>query len=187
MADITTELELPSLLRAIVERAAGLLDATGGELGLYEDASQEVRIVVSHNLGDGFVGTRHALGEGAMGHVAQTGEPLIIEDYRTWEGRAPQYADLCVHASLNAPLAVGRRLVGVISIATADPARQFGPADLHLLNLFAQQASIAIENARLFGEAERCAAEMAVLTEVGKALSSTLRVDEVLQLIYEQT
>ena len=187
MADITAELELSALLQVIVERAAGLLDATGGELGLYEEASQEIRIVVSHNLGKGYVGTRHALGEGAMGHVAGTGEPLIIEDYHTWEGRAPQYADIHIHAGLAAPLTVGSRLVGAIFIADANPARQFSPADLHLLNLFAQQAAIAIENARLFGETERRVAELATLTDVGKALSSTLRVDEVLQLIYEQT
>jgi len=75
MTDITAELELSSLLHAIVERAAGLLDATGGELGFYDEANQEVRIVVSHNLGEGYVGTRHALGEGAMGRVAETRQP----------------------------------------------------------------------------------------------------------------
>ena len=41
MADITAELELTSLLQAIVERAADLLDATGGELGLFDEGSQE--------------------------------------------------------------------------------------------------------------------------------------------------
>jgi PAS domain S-box-containing protein len=187
MADITAELELSALLQAIVERAAGLLDATGGELGLYDEASQEIRIVVSHNMGEDYVGTRLVLGEGLMGCVAETDEPLIIEDYQTWEGRALQYADVRMHASLAVPLEVGSRLVGVIKIATTDPAREFGPADLHLLNLFAQQAAIAIENARLFSETERRVAELATLTDVGKALSSTLRVDEVLQLIYEQT
>ena len=187
MADITAELELSALLQAIVERAAGLLDATGGELGLYDEDSQEIRIVVSYNMGGDYVGTCHVLGEGAMGCVAETGEPLIVEDYHTWEGRAAQYADVQIRASLAAPLEVGGRLVGVITIATTDPARQFGPADLHLLNLFAQQAAIAIENARLFSETERRVAELATLTEVGKALSSTLHIDEVLQLIYEQT
>jgi len=187
MADITAELELPALLQAIVERATGLLDATGGELGLYDKDSRDIRIVVSHNMGKDYVGTRVALGEGAMGSVAASGEPLILEDYRTWEGRASQYADLRMHAGLAAPFEVGGRLVGVINIGTADPARQFGPTDLHLLNLFAQQAAIAIENARLFAETERRVAELATLTDIGQALSSTLRVDEVVQLIYEQT
>ena len=163
MADVTAELELSALLQAIVERAAGLLDATGGELGLYDEASREIEIVVSHNVGHGYVGTRHVLGEGAMGHVAETGEPLIIEDYHTWERRAQQYDDLYIDAVVSAPLKAGNRLVGVISILDTRRVRQFGPADLHLLNLFAQQAAIAIDNARLYASAQeaREAAEAA--------------------------
>jgi PAS domain S-box-containing protein len=187
MADITAELELSTLLHAIVERAAGLVDATGGELGLFDPVSHEVRIVVSHNLDQDYVGTRHALGEGAMGLVAQSGEPLIIRDYQAWERSAPQYAGIPIHAVLAAPLSVGERLVGVITLVTTDPDRQFDAADLHLLTLFGQQAAIAIENARLFSETERRVTELATLTDVGKALSSTLHVDEVLQLIYDQT
>jgi len=182
MADITAELGLSALLEAIVERAKALLGVDTGELGLYEAEQRQLRIVVSH---EEYVGTCHRLGEGAMGRVAATGEPLIIEDYQAWEGRVQQYAHL--HASMTTPLQVGGRLVGVISVASSDPERQFEDADLRLLNLFAHQAAIAIQNARLFGETERRAAEMATLTDVGKALSSTLRVEEVLELIYEQT
>ncbi len=155
MAEITAELELDVLLQAIVERAAGLLTATGGELGLYDEASQEVQIVVSHNLGHGLVGTRHRLGEGAMGRVAESGEPLIIADYDTWEQQAPQYAELQIHAVLAAPLRVGSRLVCIITLVTTDPTRQFGPADLRLLMLFGQQAAIAIENAQLYNQAQQ--------------------------------
>jgi PAS domain S-box-containing protein len=159
MADITAELELPALLQAIVERAAGLLGATGGELGLYDEDNQEIRVVVSHNLGEHYVGTCHALGEGAMGRAAQAREPLIIRDYQTWEGRLTQYPQ--VHAVLVAPLEVGGRLVGVFTTVASDPAREFTSADLHLLNLFAQQAAIAINNARLYDQAQREIAERA--------------------------
>jgi PAS domain S-box-containing protein len=187
MAEITAELELSTLLQAIVQRASVLLNSKGGELALYDEASQQVRVVVSQGLGEDYVGARHKLGEGAMGRSAQTRESLIIEDYATWDGRAPQYADPKFHAAMAAPLEVRNRLVGVIDVIDTDPDRRFTSADLHLLNLFARQAAIAIENARLFSETERQVAELATLTDVGKALSSTLRVDEVLQLIHEQT
>ncbi|MBN1641113.1 MAG: PAS domain S-box protein [Anaerolineae bacterium] len=183
MADITAELELPSLLRAIVERAAGLLGGTGGELGLYDEASQQVRIVVSHNLGEGLLGTCHALGEGAMGRVAETRQPLIISDYHTWDARAPQYADIHIRAIVAVPLVVGSRLVGVITIATTEPDRQFGPADLHLLNLFAQQAAITIENARLFEAEQRRAEQFRVIGEVGRHITSIMAVDRLLDEI----
>jgi signal transduction histidine kinase len=155
MAELTAELELSALLRAIVERAAGLLGATGGELGLYDEAHQEIQIVVSYNLGQDYVGTRHKLGEGAMGRVAQTRESLILEDYQAWEGGLSAYAH--VRATLAAPLMVGTRLVGVFTTVTTDPDRTFNSDDLHLLNLFARQAAIAIENARLYGQARQLA------------------------------
>jgi signal transduction histidine kinase len=179
MAEITAELDLPILLQAIVERAAGLLDATGGELGLYDEASQELRIVVSYNLGQEYVGTRHRLGEGAMGRVAATGEPLILEDYQAWEGRLEPYAH--IRGALAAPLKVGERLVGVFTTVTTDPERQFTPADLHLLGLFAQQAAIAIENARLYQQARQLA-----VVEERHRLARDLH-DSVTQSLYGMT
>ncbi len=77
LADITSQLDLPALLHTILERASGLVGGAGGELRLYDEDSQEIQIVVSHGLSEDYVGTRHRLGEGAMGRVAQTGEPLI--------------------------------------------------------------------------------------------------------------
>jgi signal transduction histidine kinase/DNA-binding response OmpR family regulator/HAMP domain-containing protein len=180
MADITAELELSALLQAIVERATALLDTTGGELGLYDETSQEIRILVCHNMGQGYVGTRIALGEGAMGYAAQSGKPLIVQDYQTWEGRSPQYADTWIHGGVSIPLTVGSRLVGAIAVADADPCRRYGPADVHLLNLFAQQAAIAIDNARLFEAEQRRADQFQVIGEVGRRMTSLLAADELL-------
>jgi len=180
MADLTAELELPTLLHAIVERAVGLLEATDGELGLYDEASQEIRIVVSYGLEQDYAGTRHKVGEGAMGRVAETGEPLFVRDYDTWEQRAAQYADIPAHALLAAPFTVGARLMGVISVGTTDPDRQFSPADLHLLNMFAHQAAMAIENARLFEAEQRRADQFQVISEVGRRMTSILAADELL-------
>ena len=153
IAEITSELELPALLQAIVERAASLLHATGGELGLYDEASQELHIVVSYNLGKDYVGIRQGLGEGAMGRVAETGEPLIIKDYDSWERSLPEYPN--IHATLAAPLYARGKLLGVFTTASTDPDRQFTPADLHLLTLFAQQAAIAVSNAWLYDQAQQ--------------------------------
>ena len=153
IAEITSELGLPALLQAIVERAASLLNATGGELGLYDEASQELHIVVSYNLGKDYVGTRQALGEGAMGRVAETGDPLIIRDYDSWERSLPEYPN--IHATLAAPLYARGKLLGVFTTASTEPDRQFTPADLHLLTLFAQQAAIAVSNAWLYDQAQQ--------------------------------
>ena len=43
--------------------------------------------VVDYGLKRSVVGTTLKLGEGMSGRVAQTGEPMIVDDYRTWAGR----------------------------------------------------------------------------------------------------
>jgi signal transduction histidine kinase/HAMP domain-containing protein len=163
MAEISAELELSKLLQATVERAVMLLGASGGELAIFDEAQRELSIVISHNMERDFTGTQLALGEGAMGRVAQTQQPLIIGDYLEWEGQSPQYASGFLHATLAAPLMVSGRLVGAISIADANRTRQFTDDDVRLLNLFAPQAAIAIENAKLYTSAQeaREAAEAA--------------------------
>ena len=50
-ADISAELALSKLLLAVLERAAGLLDAAGGELGLYDENREEIEVVISHYPG----------------------------------------------------------------------------------------------------------------------------------------
>jgi PAS domain S-box-containing protein len=157
LADISGELELPKVLQAVLERAVALLGVTGGDLAIYDDKETELVVVSSFNLEQDFTGTHIAIGEGAAGCVAQTREPLIIYDYQHWDARSPHDAGAAVQWSsiLSAPLVVGGRLVGVISIVNANPARRLGPDDLHLLKLFTPQAAIAIENARLYAAAQQ--------------------------------
>ena len=151
IADLSAQLELSTLLQAVLERAVKLLGVSHGELASYDPARQELEIVASHNVGKrDTTGTRMALGEGAMGLVARTLQPLNIDDYQRWTGQSSKYAHVEFHAVLTVPLLIGGRLLGAISIMDRDPARRFGPADQRLLDLFASQAAIAIENARLF-------------------------------------
>jgi len=155
MTDLTGELELSRVLKAVLERAVSLLGVTGGEVAIYDEQAEQLEVVASQNIGKDSAGTRLRLGEGAMGAVARSREPLIIPSYYEWLGRSASYADLVVHSVMAAPLLIGRRLVGAIATIHADPERVFGPDDLRLLNMFAPQAAIAIENARLYTASRR--------------------------------
>jgi len=155
MADLSADLELPRVLQAVLSRAVTLLGVTGGEVAIYEEQGKQLVVVASENIGKDSTGTRLGLGEGAMGHVARTRESLIIPSYHEWLGRSGQYADVTVHSVMAAPLLIGRRLVGAIATVHSDPLRIFGPEDLRLLTMFAPQAAIAIENARLYAAAQR--------------------------------
>jgi PAS domain S-box-containing protein len=90
-------------------------------------------------------------------------------------------------SALSVPMLRGKRVLGVISVYDCADAYAYDESHQLLMETIANQAAVAIENARLFGETERRVAELATLTEIGQALSSTLRVDEVLQLVRQQT
>jgi diguanylate cyclase (GGDEF)-like protein/PAS domain S-box-containing protein len=152
MNDISSELNLDTLLRAIVERAVALLQTSCGELGLYDTYFNDIHIQVSYGFDKDYQGTRLVMGEGVMGTVAQMHQPLIITDYNTWEGRSPRYAAVNAHTVLAVPMLAGEHLVGIISVGDKDLDRVFTFDDMQLLHLFAQHATIAIRNARLYSD-----------------------------------
>lgn len=155
LSDLSSELELEKVLQSVLIRAVRLLGVSGGELAIYDAAAEELAIVANQNTGRVSVGTRIAKGEGAMGQVAATLAPFMIDDYGEWAGRSSRYAGVEAHAALVMPLLIGHRLVGAINFWHSEPGRRFSPSDLRLANLFAPQAAIAIENAHLFMAAQQ--------------------------------
>jgi len=155
LADLSSELELSRVLQAVIDRAVTQLGVTGGEVAIYDEEREELVVVASRSVGKDSTGTRLKLDEGAMGAVARSLEPLIIPSYHEWMGRSEKYSDITVHSVMAAPLLIGRRLVGAIATVHSNPERMFTEEDLRLLNMFAPQAAIAIENARLYTAAQR--------------------------------
>ncbi len=151
-ADITKELGLKNLLHAILQRATDLMHATGGELGLVEENSDEIHILVSHQMGSNYVGETISFDDGLMGRVGKTRQIEMIEDYKHWDGQMDSYRQTAIHAAIAAPLMIGGRFLGVIGIMNSDRMRKFSELEKNLMRMFAQQAAIAVENAKLYEE-----------------------------------
>jgi PAS domain S-box-containing protein len=127
------------------------------------------------------------VGEGIAGRVAQTGEPTISDGAPVESLTLPGYVDfLRSRKWLLVPMKVKDKVIGVLTFITSDPKRSFLPRDLALAQGIANQAAVAIENARLYEEAKRWAEEMTSLYNVGVATTSTLSLDKVLQQVCEQ-
>jgi len=186
MHEISSKLDPATLLRAILKRAVDLLDATDAEISLYTADSNDLVVMVGHNMQRDYTGLRLALGEGATGYVAQTRKPLIIENYLTWEGRLPIYELLGPKTLVLVPLSAGDSLVGVIGIGSVNLSRSFGPCDVELLSLFAQQATIAIQNAQFYAATRQRVQEAETLRQAAAVVTSTLNLEESLERILEQ-
>jgi PAS domain S-box-containing protein len=84
---------------------------------------------------------------------------------------------------LGVPLMIGDRVLGLISVQSVQKSNLFNEHHRDILATIASQAAIAIENARLFREAQRRAQETTILAEVGREISVTLDPETVLAKI----
>lgn len=157
MNRITSELELDRLLRAILERATSLLNASNGQVLQYNPERNDLLVLACTNMEPDFSGSYQPLTEHGTGRVVRSRQPLLIRDYQTWENRLNDYAGFGAHAILLVPLLAGDQVLGIVSIGHTHPEKNFDEGDVELLTLFAQQATIALQNARLFAEVQRLA------------------------------
>jgi signal transduction histidine kinase len=97
----------------------------------------------------------------------------MIEDYEAWEGRSPKFQASDIGRILAIPMQVGERLIGVLNIADSKTG-SYGEDDIRLASLFADQAAIAIEGARLVDETTRRAAYLEALTNTAAALRAAV-------------
>jgi diguanylate cyclase (GGDEF)-like protein len=154
---LATEQDMPALLRAAVEHATRLLGAPSGNIFLADRAAGDLVLTVAKGTSIQ-PGLRLRLGEGMAGRVAQTLEPLVVDDYRTWEHRSPQFTPSEPGAIVQVPMLFAGELVGVLTVADLWGAkRTFSEADARLLTLLAGQAASAVHNARLLEETQRLA------------------------------
>jgi signal transduction histidine kinase/putative methionine-R-sulfoxide reductase with GAF domain len=97
---------------------------------------------------------------------------------------AARHVDL-IRTMLSVPLLRGNELVGTITIYKLE-AKPFTDSQIGLVETFADQAVIAIENARLFEEVQARNRDLTALGEVGRAVSSTLDLKVVLKTIVDR-
>jgi PAS domain S-box-containing protein len=180
---ITVEYELNALLQTIVRGATDLLHATGGGMYLYDPLTGEMEMAVATHPSIP-VGTRLQIGEGVAGRVAQTRQPLRIDDYARWDGRSQKYANAPIRAVLEVPILFGGELIGIlVAHEVGDSDRTFTDSDERLLSLFAAQAAGAIRSARLHEETEQRLRNLQALREVDRVITSSFDLRPILNAV----
>lgn len=152
---LMSRLDLEDLLEQIIARAAALVGTEHGYVFLLSpqrnvDGEQEMIMRVGIGAYNGFKGTKANRGVGLAGTVFQTGEPLVVDDYRNWSGRLALSSRDILRAVAGVPLKSGSQTVGVIGLAYLEEGRRFGKEEMQALNRFGELASISLDNARLY-------------------------------------
>ena len=152
---LNSTLELDKLLQLIMRSAAELLQAESGSLLLVDEDSGDLSFEVVTRAGDeDLVKTRVPAGHGLAGWVVENARPLMVEN----PGEDPRFYPGIDEASgfttrnvVALPLKVRDRVIGVVEVVNKRDEQPFTEWDRDLALALADQAAIAIENARLYG------------------------------------
>jgi PAS domain S-box-containing protein len=151
---INSTLDLDEILKRVMKHAIELLNAERGFLMLLDD-NDHLQVRTAHNINKELLTSQEdlAISRSVADRVAAKGQ----SEYTSNAQEDPRYAHQKSVAELNlrfiicVPLKIKEKVIGVCYLDNQSRARLFGKSDLRLFELFAEQAAIAIENAKLYG------------------------------------
>jgi PAS domain S-box-containing protein len=162
---VNSTLDLEMVLTTIVAKATQLSGTEAGAIYVLDDASREFRLRATYGLDDNIITEirdRHIhLGEAAIGRAVEQRMPIQVPDIQSDPSAV---LDVIVRAGFRAllivPLLGANRIVGALVVRRKEPG-EFPKNTIELLQTFAAQSVLAIQNARLFHEIEEKSRELA--------------------------
>jgi len=167
ISDIVSQsLELEDILSAVLDKLKQVLSLDIVLIFLLDRDKQELKLITHKEVSEEFIAGLKGLkvGEGFNGLVAQTGEPLVIED-ASQDPRLTRETVIRegIKAEVIVPLKAKGRVVGTLAAAMRK-SRQFHDEEVELLTTIGSQIGIGIENSQLY-QREHLAAQQALASE----------------------
>lgn len=184
---LTGTLAPEALYRTIYEQASRVLETTGFYISLYDEAEDQATVVFFADRGQ--VERPGVTYRGSESRAIREARPIreeVQHPDRAVMLLGPESDEEVTQSVIAAPLLRKERVLGVISAQSYRP-EAYADSDLELLAGIAGMAAVAISNAQAVSEIERRRKESERMEEVGRALSASLDLTEVLQRIVHAT
>ncbi|MEA3073028.1 MAG: hypothetical protein QOD29_4474 [Alphaproteobacteria bacterium] len=162
---VNSTIDLETVLSTIVTKAVQLSGTEAGTIYVFDEASQEFRMRASYGMDDAIIaeikGRHIRMGETVVSRAVLQRKPVQIYDVQ--HDPSSPVLDVIVRAGfrghLTVPLLGADRIVGALVVRRKEPG-EFPQSTIDLLQTFAAQSVLAIQNARLFGELEEKSGEL---------------------------
>ncbi len=190
---LTSTLEHEPLLQNILDSAVQILDCEAGSLFMVDEDTRELifTVTVGPSASD-LVGQRLPPGAGIVGKAAETRAPVIENNARKsegWAGETDEQTGFLTEALIAVPLQVKENVLGVIEMVNKKNGLPFTEEDKDLLTAFAGQASVAVENARLYTltdqELNSRVEELSVMQRIDRELNASLETGRAMRTTLE--
>jgi signal transduction histidine kinase len=167
---VNSTLDLAAVLSTIVAKAVQLSDTDAGAIYVYDDLAHQFRLRATHGMSEELIeaiaNRQPELGDTTIGEAAERREPIQIANLSE-EPPAP-LMDIILAAGFRAllvvPLLRPDRSFGALVVRRRQPG-EFPKATVDLLQTFAAQSVLAIQNARLFTEIEEKSRQLEVASQ----------------------
>ncbi|MEJ2599108.1 MAG: GAF domain-containing protein [Anaerolineales bacterium] len=190
--ELASALDLRTLLQRILFLSTQNVGAVNGSIIVLDSQGQPVEaalVVGKRVLEHTTQQLQITFEQGLAGWVARHRQATLIRDTSKDERwlRRPDDADdrTGSKSAVSAPVLARDELVGVMTVVHPTP-DSLSEEHLELVQAIADQAGIAVLNARLYAESQRQARVMTALAESASAINASLNTDEVVQQILEQ-
>jgi len=177
---------------AVIAKITEIFSFDSTRVFLFNDDTEELELRASFEVNPKYM-TRvrtFKLGQGVIGRVAASGEPMIFEDIRTdlryaalSTTKATRNAELSFFAVF--PIKTHSRIFGAILFNAHSP-RKLTSDEIRLLTSMSEQLAVAVDKAGLFRQSERRLQQLSVLNTIGTAVSQSLDLDVVLKHAIEK-
>jgi len=191
--EVATALDLRTVLQRLLFAALQYVGGERGSIVVMDDNGKPVdaTIVYGRQFHDHTTQQlRETVEKGLAGWVVQNRQPALVPDTSKddrWLRRADDAADKSgPKSAICVPLVARDKLVGVLTLVHPVP-NSFNEEHMNLMQAIADQASIAVLNARLYTETQRTARIYSALAEGAAAINTSLEMPDVLRRILTQT
>jgi PAS domain S-box-containing protein len=190
--EVATALDLRTVLQRVLYEATQNVGGERGSIVVMDDTGRPIDATIVY--GQRFhehttQQLRDTVERGLAGWVVRNRKPVLVPDTsqdERWLRRPDDSVEQTgAKAAICVPLLARERLVGVLTLVHSMP-NAFGPQHLDLMQAIADQAGIAVMNARLYTESQRQARVMTALAESAATINASLKLDDVLQRILNQ-
>ena len=186
--ELATKLDPKLIAEAVYKYTSRLMDTRFFFVSLYDEKNSVKSFPVAIQNGISIpIASSKVTGTGFTDYIIQNKKPVFApENVAVYGARLGVdfvplgEENIPAMCWLGVPMLIGDRILGVIAVQSIEKSNVYDEHDREILTAIASQTAIAVENARLFAEAQSRARETAVLAEVGREISATLDLNQVL-------